>query len=256
MNPIYHLGLTTGQDVKVEKAKLQSLKGAISGNFTVSDFLSLKTSTGAIITNITMLNTASTNRNKPTAVSVTSERGEIDTYLSLFTFDSEDHGRSTSGGSFLVDTRSYTSPINVKFHEAPLNSSLTVASKTIISPIEVSLPRTFEGRFFSSSGINLPPIGVRDLIDDPSGQNRTAVFNWNSTRTHGGLLGLGGLMSGDITWGSEETLDRGLVELKSLLFHPLVSVYRPRPKVGPHYSFIDRDSILQMFREEEEEDEW
>ena len=208
-----------------------------------------------------MLNTASTNHNKPTAISVTSKGGEIDTHLSLFTIDPEHHGRNASGGSFLVDARSYTSPIHVKFHEAPINSSLTVASKTIISPIEVSLPRTFEGRFYSSSGLNLPPIGIRGLIDDPSGQNRTGALGWNSIRTHTGLLGLNGLMSGSITWGNEDTLDKGLVELKSVFVHPLVSVYRPRPRDDPYYSLIDRylvlqNSVFHIFREEEEEGEW
>jgi len=201
-----------------------------------------------------MLNAAPTNHNKPTAVSVTSKKGEIDTNLSLFALDPEDFGRNTSGGSFLVDTRSYTSPINVKFHEAPLNSSLTVASKTITSPIEVSLPRTFEGRFFSSSGVNLPPIGIRGFIDDPSGQNRTGTLNWNSTRTRTGLLGIGGLMSGDITWGGGEALNRGLVELNSVFIHPVVSVYRPRPKVNPQ--FVDQEWVLQVLREEEEEEVW
>lgn len=216
--------------------------------------MSLRTSTGYIMTNVTMLSTAQTNRNKPTAISVTSKTGEIDTHLSLFTLDPEDRGRNASGGSFLVDACSYTSPINIKFHEAPLNSSLTVASKTITSPLEVYLPRTFEGRFFSSSSVNLPGIGVRGFIDDPSGQNRTGTFNMNFTRTHTGLLGLGGLLSGDITWGSEEALDKGLVELKSMFIHPCVNVYRPRPKVNQY--FIDQESVFQMLREEEEEEEW
>jgi len=242
------------QDIEVEKAEFRSLKGGIIGNFTVSDFISLGTSNGPITANITMLNTASLNSNKPTVVSVTSKRGEIDTHLSLFTLDPEDHRRNASGGSFLVDTRSYTSPINVKFHEAPINSSLAVASKTITSPIEVFLPHTFEGRFFSSSGINIPPIGIRGFIDDPSGQNRTGTLNWNSTRTLTGLLGLGGLMSGDVTWGSEEALNRGLVELTSVFVHPLVVVHKPRPKVDPY--FIDQERVLQMLREEEEEEEW
>jgi len=201
-----------------------------------------------------MLSTASTNLNKPTAISVTSKRGEIDSNLSLFALDPENPGRNTSGGSFLVDTRSYTSPINVKFHEAPLNSSLTVASKTITSPIEVSLPRTFEGRFFSSSGVNLPPIGIRGFIDDPSGQNRTGTLNWDSTRTRTGPLGIGGLMSGDITWGGEEALNRGLVELKSVFVHPCVNVYRPHFKVDPQ--FFGQEWGLQILREEEEEEVW
>ena len=192
--------------------------------------------------------------NKPTAISVASKKGEIDTNLSLFALDPEGLGRNTFGGSFLVDARSYTSSVNVKFHEAPLNSSLMVAAKTIASPIEVSLPRTFEGRFFSSSGVNLPMIGIRGFTDDPSGQNRTGRFNWGSTRTHTGLLGLGGLMSGDITWGSEEALSRGLVELNSVLIHPRVNVYRPRPKSNPH--FVDQEWVLQMLREEEAEEEW
>jgi len=186
-------------------------------------------------------------------VSVTSKKGDIDTHLSLFALNPEDNGRNAFGGSFLVDTRSYTSSINVEFREAPINSSLAVASKTITSPIKVSLPQTFEGRFFSSSGVNTPPIGIKNLIDDPTGQNRTGTLNWNSTRTHTGFLGLGGLMSGDVTWGSEEALNRGLVELVSIFSHPLVSVHRPRPKVDPH--FVDQEWVLQMLGEEEEE-EW
>ena len=241
------------QDIKVEKAEFRTPRGGIIGNFTVSDFLSLRTSTGPITANITMLNAASTNRDKPTIVSVTSKRGEINAHLSLFAVHPESHERNSSGGVFLIDTRSYTSPINVEFHEAPINSSLAVASKTITSPIEVSLPWTFEGRFFSSSGVNLPPIGIRNLIDDPSGQNRSGTLNWNSTRTHRGLIGLGGLTSGDVTWGGEEALDRGLVELASVFVHPLVVVYRPRPKVAPH--FIDQELVLQVLGEEEEE-EW
>ena len=201
-----------------------------------------------------MVNTASVNRNEPTVVSVASKKGEIDAHLSLFALDSEGHWMNTPGGHFLVDTRSYTSPINVKFHEAPINSSLAVASKTITSPIDVILPPTFEGRFFSSSGINLPLIGINGFIDDPSGQNRTGTFNWDSTRTHTGLLGLGGLMSGDVTWGGEEALNRGLVELASVFVHPRVAVHRPRPKGNTH--FIDQEWILQMLREEEEEEEW
>jgi len=106
------------QDIEVERAVFRSLKGGIIRNFTVSDFISLGTSDRPIPVNITMLSTASVNSNKPTVVSVTSKRGEIDAHLSLFTLNPEDHGRKATGGSFLVDTRSYTSPINVKFHEA------------------------------------------------------------------------------------------------------------------------------------------
>lgn len=257
LNQTYHPGNsypTIRQDIKVEKAEFRSLKGGIAGNFTVSDFISLRTSTGPIEANITMLSTASINRNKPTVVSVTSTRGEIDTHISLFALNLGDHGRNTSGGSFLVDARSYTSPVNVEFHEAPINSSLTVASKTITSPIKVTLPQTFEGRFFSSSGVNVPPIGIESFADDPTGQNRTGMLNWNSKRTRMGLLGLGGLMSGDVSWGSEEALNRGLVELVSIFTHPLVSVHRPHPKVDPH--FIGQEWVLQMLGEEEEEEEW
>ena len=219
----------------------------------MSDFISLRTSTGPITANITMLSTVLMNRNKPTMVSVASKRGKIDTHLSLFAIDPEDRGRNASGGSFLVDARSYTSPINVEFHEAPVNSSLAVASKTITSPIKVSLPQTFEGRFFSSSGISIPPIGVGNFINDPTGQNRTGMLNWNFTRTHTGFLGLGGLMSGDVTWGSEEALNWGLVKLVSIFTQPLVVVHRPHPKVDPH--FVDQEQVLQMLREEEEEEE-
>lgn len=239
--------------MKVSKAEFQSLEGCIIGNFTVSDFMSLRTSTGSIRTNITMFSPAS-GYNKPTAISIASKRGEIDADLSLFALDPEGPCRNASGGSFLVDARSHTSPINVKFHEAPVNSSLVVASKTIASPIEVYLPRKFEGRFSSTSGVNLPPIGIRDFTDDPSGRNGTGTFNWDSTRTHTGLLGLGGLMSGNITWGGEEGLGRGLVELKSMLVHPVVSVYRPRPEHNPY--FVDEQWFIRMHKEEELEEQW
>ena len=189
--------------------------GNIRGNFTVTEFLALKTATGSIVTNISMLNDATISQHPPTTASITTNTGVIDSRFSLFAVDAKDKVRVPSGGSFLVDTKSDTSAVRVKFDDAPVDSTLVLTSKTSAGSINADLYPTYEGTFSLSSGVSSPVVSVKGEVEDPAGKGRKRMVKFACARGH---VTVGEVMRGNTC------VDGGRVDLKSYVGTPRLSL--------------------------------
>ena len=181
----------------------------------MTKYLALKTATGSIAANISMLSNTTIPQQPPTAASIKTNTGSIDARLSLFAIDAKDKVRAPSGGVFLVGTKSDTSAIRVKFDDAPVDSTLTLTSKTSTGSINADLHPTYEGTFSLSSGLSSPVVSVNDEVEDPveRGRKRTIKF----ARAGGRVV------AGEVSWGDTH-VDGGRVDLKSGVGIPRLSL--------------------------------
>lgn len=172
----------------------------------MTEFLALKTSTGSIVANISMLSNAIVSQEPPTAASVITNTGVIDARFSLFAIGAEDEGLVSSGGSFRIDTKSDTSNVRIKFDNAPVKSALVLTSKTSTGSINADLHPTYEGAFSLSSSLRSPVVNVKDNVEDPAGEGRKRTVKVVRAR--------GRTVVGDVTWGDTRS-DGSRVDLKS-----------------------------------------
>jgi len=181
----------------------------------VTESLVLKTAMGSITANIFMVSDATTSQQPPTTVSITTNTGAIHTRFSLLAVDTEGQVRAPPGGSFLVDTKSDTSSVHLDFDDAPVDSTLTLTSKTSTGSINVDLHPTYEGTFSLSSDVGSPAISVKDEVEDPAGEGRNRTVKLVRTRGH--------VMVGEVGWGNAH-VDGGRVVLKSDIGAPRLSL--------------------------------
>lgn len=172
----------------------------------MTEYLALKTTTGSIDVNISMLSNAVVAQDPPTAASIITNTGAINTKLSLFAIGAEDKGLVPSGGSFLIDTKSDTSAVRIKFDDAPVDSTLVLTSKTSTGSINADLHPTYEGTFSLSSSLSSPVVNVKEDVEDPAGKGRKRTVKVARARGHA--------VVGDVTWGDTHT-DGNRVNLKS-----------------------------------------
>ena len=181
----------------------------------MTESLALKTSTGTIVANIFILSNATVSKEPPTAASIKTNTGAIDTRFSLFAIDAKDKALVPSGGSFLIDTGSDTSGVQIKFDEAPVESTLVLTSKTSTGSINTDLHPTYEGTFSLSSSLRFPAVNVKDDVEDPTGEGRERTVNVIRTRGH--------TVVGDVRWG-DTRVDGSRVDLKSDIGTPCLSL--------------------------------
>lgn len=82
------------------------------------------------------------------------------------------------GGSFDVATGTSNGPLDIKFPEAPVNSTLKLYGKTSNAGVSVSLNPAYEGSFLlKTSNIFKPRINEDKNVVDPSGKNRKRSLN-------------------------------------------------------------------------------
>jgi len=169
----------------------------------VTEYLALKTTTGSIVANISMLRPVS--QRPPTSASIITNTGAINTRFSLFAVDAVDD-LVPSGGSFLIDMKSDTSSIHIKFDDAPVDSTLALTSKTSPGSINADLHPTYESTFSLSSSVSSPVVNVKDEVEDSAGEGRKRTVKFVRAR--------GRAVVGEVTWG-DVRVDGGGVNLKS-----------------------------------------
>ena len=181
----------------------------------MTKFLSLKTTTGSIAADISMFSNATGSQQHPTTALIKTNTGSIDTRFSLFAVDAEDKAPTSSGGFFLADTKSDTSAVRVKFDDAPVDSTLSLTSKTSTGSIDVDLHPTYEGTFSLSSSLGFPVVSARDEVEDPAGKGRKRVVKFARAG--------GRTVVGEVTWG-DDRVDGSRVDLKSGVGIPRLSL--------------------------------
>jgi hypothetical protein len=172
----------------------------------VTESLVLKTGTGSIVADISMLSNAIVSQQSPTAVSIESNTGSIDAKFSLVAIDTNDRVQVSSGGSFVIDTKSNASTVRIKFDEAPVDSTLALTSETSTGSINADLHPTYEGTFSLSSGAVSPVVNVKDEEEDPAGKGRERTVEFFRSGSH--------VAVGEVTWENTH-VHSSRVDLKS-----------------------------------------
>ncbi|KAF7428848.1 hypothetical protein PC9H_008080 [Pleurotus ostreatus] len=169
--------------------------GAITGTFNASKSLHLITSNALIHADIGLTNEGK----RPTKALVKTSNGQICSSISLLK-----DTVGSSGGVYDVEAFTSNAPLDIDFPTAPIDSTLSLDSKTSNGAASVSLHPTFEGRFELVSSL-FPPTVEKSTISDPSGRGRERTIQYTSLNR--------GVLSGKVQWaGSDKSDGRVLVK--------------------------------------------
>ncbi|KDQ26040.1 hypothetical protein PLEOSDRAFT_1046098, partial [Pleurotus ostreatus PC15] len=185
----------TAQVIYSSDLRLITANAPISGIFNATKSLHLITSNAAIHADIGLTNDG----DHSTDAVLKTSNGPIRSFISLLR-DKE----CSSGGIYSIKTTTSNAALGVDFPTAPVNSTLSLDSKTSNAPATVSLHPTYEGRFDLLSSL-FTPVLEKSSADDPSGRGRERTIESHSSR---------GVLSGRVQWaGSNES--EGRVQVKS-----------------------------------------
>lgn len=223
--PITHFARIT-QNIECEICDFKVTDGPIEGNFTIKDGLILKTKSGAIDVNITMISN-STDPSRGPIVDITTTTGSINTNFTLVAVDPETEEKVSSGGFYSIATRSRRGPARLEIVEAPIDYVLDLWSKNAWGPLEVWLHPTYQGSFRSEALIGDTPLGLIGGAVDPSGHGRKRNLFWNEWSIPPGVRHV---LAGEVWWGDRRqprypyTQIASSVRLKAIIGRPLVFV--------------------------------
>ena len=221
------------QNVECDFCEFKVIDGSIEGNFIVRDELILKTKSGAIDANITMISNA-TGANSGPIVDITTTTGSINIDFTLVAVDPETEEKVTSGGFYRITTRSRHAPLHLEIVDAPVDSILDLTSKNVWGPLKVLLDPTYQGWFRSEAFIGDTALGLIDGAVDPSGNGKKRKLLWNRWSIPPGVENV---LSGEVWWGdrrqptSSDNQTTSSVRLKTIIGQPLVFVPVSAPNV-------------------------
>ena len=221
------------QNVECDSCDFRVSDGPISGNFTVRRQLILKTKSGAIDADITMISNTTGVQGEP-SVYITTTTGAINANFALVAIDPKTKEKVSSGGFYQIATRSRRAPVRLEIVDAPIDSTLVLSSKNLWGPLRVLLHPTFQGRFSSEAFIGDTPLGILGYAENPSGNNRRRNLVWRGWNL---LPGIRNSMSGEVWWGDRPQPDLSnpcdlffsSVRLRSIIGQPLVSLHISNP---------------------------
>ncbi|THU98898.1 hypothetical protein K435DRAFT_516958 [Dendrothele bispora CBS 962.96] len=190
----------SGGDVIVKNAN-----GAITGFFFSKTHLDLTTANALIDVNVTLLNE---DDEKPTTVSMKTAHGPIKGNLSLIsTGPNHTDPTSNPGGSFKIEASNSLGAITLLTSQAPINSTVSLNAKTALSPVDVQMHPTFEGRFSVKTTLGKSQVTTDEKQEDPDRKGRKRVVDFGK---------VGGATTGKAYWGDENSL-RGEVMVETTL---------------------------------------
>ncbi|KAF8678714.1 diphthine synthase [Rhizoctonia solani] len=187
-------GAVESNGLSVSQATITTSNSKISGKFSATDSLVLKTTNGAIDTDIDITND---DTHKASSLTLESSNARITSRISLLT--THDQRPQPKGGHFIVRATTSNGRLNISYPTTPVNSLLDFTGETSNSSADVALDAAFEGTFaISTSNSHV------DLDDgtpsDPSGKGRKRIVH----QTQGSSKAV----SGYAFWGNEKDHDR------------------------------------------------
>lgn len=109
-------------------------------------------------------------------------------------------------GKYWASAHTANAPLHLSFVDAPVDSTLTLDAHTANSPAEVSLHKTFEGKFELSSSVWFTPEVQWHPVDDPAKRERKRRVSVSQVGR--------GHVQGNVAW-AEEGETRGEVTVKT-----------------------------------------
>jgi hypothetical protein len=177
----------------VKSGSLNTKNSIILGNYTVTEYLELRSFSGPVFANVNMHNI---DKRIPTRLSVGTHSALVYANVSLTS-------NETRGGDFAIDASNNNSPLRVQLPVAPIDHVLFLSARSYGASIRVDLPPTYEGAFLLSSSLR-PNMKVAEDLGDPEGEGRIRQITLDNT---------GHDIAGNITWAGVER--EGSVEITS-----------------------------------------
>ncbi|CAE6341901.1 unnamed protein product [Rhizoctonia solani] len=187
-------GAIESDGLSVSQATVTSSNSKISGKFSATDSLVLKTSNGPIDTDIDITND---DTHKASSLILESSNARVASRISLLT--THDQRPQPKGGHFIIHATTSNGRLDISYPTTPVNSLLDFIGQTSNGNADIALDAAFEGTFtISTSNSHI------DLEDkrpsDPSGKGRSRTVH----KTQGSSKSI----SGYAFWGNEKDQDR------------------------------------------------
>lgn len=243
-------------NIQCEYCSLKVSDESINGNFSAGNTMVLKTKSGAIDANITMVSKnipgipcSSAARQRREAirpvVDIATATGPINANFALIAIDPDTGKEVPHGGTYLITARSIRAPVRLEIVDAPVDSLLELFAKNMMGPLKVYLHSTYQGYFSTETFIiNTPAVGFTGYVDNPSGSDRKRNVIFDGWRIPPGI---NQIMFGQVWWGDRPHLPEsdkvfGTVNLRSLLGSTVVYMQNSiRPSLQTFTSACDHD---------------
>ncbi|KAG8733758.1 hypothetical protein FRC11_002827 [Ceratobasidium sp. 423] len=177
------------------QATIVTSNSKISGKFSATDSLVLKTSNGAIDTDIDITND---DTHKASSLELTSSNARVASRISLLT--THDQRPQPKGGHFTVKATTSNGRLDISYPTSPVNSLLDFKGETSNGSADIALHAAYEGTFAVSTSNSHVELD-NEHPDDPSGKKRGRIVHkdrgWSSKK-----------ISGSLFWGDEKDDDR------------------------------------------------
>lgn len=167
----------------IGSGEVETKNSPVTGNFTVFDTLEISTSHSEITANVAMYNA---DEDVSTHLIIQSFHSPIQLNITLISTSP-----NSTGGQFIVDAHTSTSPLDVRFTDAPADSVLQFTGTTSVAAAYTELHHTFEGNYnVGSSLLGQQVVSTpRDLVIDPKGQERSrSEIGYGSGKDVSGLI--------------------------------------------------------------------
>ncbi|KAI0002406.1 hypothetical protein BJV74DRAFT_815652 [Russula compacta] len=168
---------SSNRPIKVEgvvanSLRIHSTNGGISGNINTTNSLTLVTTNSPISVRVGAENGES---EKATEVLIQTTNALIEADISL-----KSNSSLGTGGMFGVHTHTTNAPINIVYHDSPVDSILNFDAHSTNAPVHATLHRAFEGAFSLQTTNSEVVLDPSHNVEDPSGRGRRRVFSARS----------------------------------------------------------------------------
>ncbi|CAE6512673.1 unnamed protein product [Rhizoctonia solani] len=188
-------GAIESDGLTVSQATIATSNSKISGKFSADDSLVLKTTNGAIDTDIDITND---DTHKSSSVDLTTSNARIASRISLLTT----HGQrpQPKGGHFTVKATTSNGRLDISYPTSPVDSLLDFQGETSNGSADIALDAAYEGTFALSTSNGRAELD-KERTSDPSGKGRSRIVHkdggWSPKK-----------ISGSIFWGDEKDHDK------------------------------------------------
>ncbi|KAJ1306203.1 hypothetical protein OPQ81_010912 [Rhizoctonia solani] len=190
-------GAIESDGLAVSQATVATSNSKITGKFSATGSLVLKTTNGAIDTDIDVTND---DTHKDSSVVLTSSNARIASRISLLT--THDQRPQPKGGHFTVKATTSNGRLDISYPTSPVDSLLDFKGETSNSSADIALHAAYEGTFAVSTSNGHAELD-NESPSDPSGRGRGRIVhkdrNWSSKK-----------ISGSVFWGDEKDHDKNV----------------------------------------------
>jgi len=186
--------------VVANSLKVNSINGAISGNFNTTGSLTLITTNSRVSVRVGVENMES---ERSTEVLIQTVNAPIEADISLTSKSSVG-----TGGTFGVHAHTTNGPINIVYDDSPVDSVLNFDAQSTNAPVHAVLHHAYEGTF-SLQTVNSEVVLDRlRNVEDPSGLGRRRRLSTQSVTKQ--------LVYGEVEWSPSRSDGRaGSVDIKT-----------------------------------------